>query len=126
MSNRQRCSETKTTLTGYSISRPGLYGALTGLVATLANLGAQKWQLTTASKVALYVTGGASGFFAILWFIYKYILLRHAKKKHIDETGYYVGVGENGEGIIQTKESVEGPGTMIGNVVSWVSNGPLQ
>jgi hypothetical protein len=96
---------------------------LTGLVATVANLGAQKWQLSFASKVTLCVTGGATAFFAILGIIYKYFLLGSAKKKHIKETGYHVGVGQNGEGHIQVNESVKGRGAKAGNVLSWVSNG---
>jgi hypothetical protein len=96
---------------------------LTGLVATVATLGAQKWKLSFASKVTFCVTGGATVFFAILGIIYKYILLGYAKKKHIEETGYHVGLGQNGEGHIQANESVEGRGAQAGNVLSWVSNG---
>ena len=95
-------------------------------MATVAGLAppAQTLHLTTASKVALGVTGGSSGFFLILWIIYKYILLKYAKKKHVDETGYCLGLGQHGEGHIQVKESVERTGTKIGNAVTWVSDRP--
>jgi len=92
-------------------------------VATVANIwGGQKWKLSAASKLTLFVTGGATGLFAILWIIYKQILLKNAKNKHIDEAGHY-GVGKHGEGRIQAKETVEGNGKRRGNMVADLVSG---
>ena len=75
-------------------------------MSTVANIwGAPEGQLTDASKLSLFVTGGAAAFFAILWLLYKHILIRNAKKKHIDEVGY-LGLGKYGEGRIEEKKPV--------------------
>ena len=98
--------------------RPGLYAASTGLVSTVSNIwGAPGGHLTDASKLTLFVTGGATVFFAILWILYKPILLGNAKKNHVNEVGH-LGLGKYGEGRIQEKEIVQGTGTKIANVVS--------
>ena len=87
-------------------------------MSTVANIwGAPGGHLTYASKLTLFVTGGATVLFAILWLLYKPILLGNAKEKHIDEVGH-LGLGRYGEGRIQEKELVEGTGTKIANVVS--------
>ena len=99
-------------------TRPGLYAASTGLVSTVSSIwGAPGGHLTYASKLTLFVTGGATVLFAILWIVYGPILLENAKAKHIDEVGH-LGLGEYGEGRIQKEELVEGTGTRIANVVS--------
>lgn len=87
-------------------------------MSTVANIwGAPKGHLTAASKLTLFVTGGATVFFFILWILYKHILLKNAKRRHIDEVGH-LGLGKYGEGRIQEKKLVEGTGTMIANKVS--------
>ncbi|KDR73881.1 hypothetical protein GALMADRAFT_141652 [Galerina marginata CBS 339.88] len=97
---------------------PGIYAASTGVVTTVANVwGPQKGHLTAASKLTLFVTGGATVFFVLLWILYKPILLNDAKKKHIDEAGY-LAVGKYGEGRQQATESVEGTGTKIADAVT--------
>jgi len=96
-----------------SVISPGLYAASTGLVSTLANIWvAQKGQLTAASKLTLIVTGSATVLFLFLWIGY-YILLKLAKKKHIDTVDLHVGLGQNGEGRIQAKEPVTSEGNNI-------------
>ena len=95
------------------------------MVSTVANIwGTQKGKLTAASKLTLFVTGGAAGIFAILWIIYKQILLENAKKKHIEEVGHH-GLGQHGEGCIQAKETVAGTGQRTSNVLANIlSNSP--
>jgi hypothetical protein len=89
------------------------------VVSAVSNIwGAQKGVLSAASKLVLFVTGGATVFFVILWIIYKPILLGDAKKKHIGEAGHHLGLGQYGEGRIQARESVQGPGTRIANTLS--------
>ena len=93
-------------------------------MSTVANVfGTQKkGNLSAASKFTLFLTGGATGVFAILWIIYNPILLRNAKKKHIDEAGHH-GLGQHGEGHIQAKETVEGTGKRTGNMVANLLSG---
>ncbi|KIM37713.1 hypothetical protein M413DRAFT_76800, partial [Hebeloma cylindrosporum] len=91
------------------IITPGLYGASTGLLSTVAMAFSGQNQLSAASKLTLFVTGSATGVFIILWIVYKHILLRNAKKKHA-EKGWYVGLGHNGAGRLQATESIEGTG----------------
>jgi hypothetical protein len=87
-------------------------------VSTVANVwGVPKGHLSGASKLTLFVTGGATVFFVILWILYKQILLENAKKKHTDEVGY-IGLGQYGEGRMQGKESVQGTGTKMANGLS--------
>jgi hypothetical protein len=87
-------------------------------VSTVANIwGAPGGHLTDASKLTLFVTGGATVFFAILWILYRPILISNSKKKHVDEVGH-LGLGKYGEGRIQEKPFIEGTGTRIANVVS--------
>ena len=110
------CSETKPRLKDNT--RPGLYAASTGLVSAAANIwGVEKGELSAASKLTLFVNGGATAFFIILWIIYKPILIRSAKKKHDNEVGLYLGLGKHGEGIIQKDEPVEGKATSIANML---------
>jgi hypothetical protein len=112
------------TLKGYWFPRPGIYGASTGLVSTVANTwGVQHGNLSAANKLSLFVTGGATGFFIILWVVYKQILLENAKKKHIDEAGHY-GLGQNGEGRTQVKGTVGGTGEREGMFAD-VLSGPF-
>jgi len=93
-----------------AVVAPGLYAASTGLVSTLASIWVtQGGVLTGASKLTLFVTGGATAFFFILWIIY-HILLKNAKKKHIHEVDLHVGLGQNGEGRIQAAEPVTSHG----------------
>jgi hypothetical protein len=87
-------------------------------VSTVSSIwGAPGGHLTGASKLTLFVTGGATILFAMLWILYKPILLENAKKNHINEVGH-LGLGKYGEGRIQEKEFVQGTGTKIANVVS--------
>jgi hypothetical protein len=65
----------------------------------------------------LFVTGGATACFLILWIIYKPVLLENAKNKHVDEVGH-LGLGQYGEGRIQEKEFAVGTGTKIANTLS--------
>lgn len=118
MSNPLWCSETKAILKGYLIPRPGIYAASTGLVSTVANVwGTPHGHLSAASKLTLFVTGGATACFLILWIIYKPVLLENAKNKHVDEVGH-LGLGQYGEGRIQEKEFAVGTGTKIANTLS--------
>jgi len=100
---------------------PGLYAASTGLVSTVSNIwGAPEppgGYLNGARELTLFVTGGATVFFSILWLLYKPILIGNAEKTHINEVGN-LGLGKYGEGRIQEKEFVEGKGTRIANMVS--------
>lgn len=90
-------------------------------MSTGANiLGTQKKTLSAASKLTLFVTGGATAVFAILWVVYKHILLENAKKKHTDEVGHH-GLGQHGEGCIQVKETVEGAEKRTDKVADLVS-----
>lgn len=68
-----------------------------------------KWVLSTASKLSLYLNGGFTAFFLGLYILYV-ILLRISRSKFIDIEGYAIGTGERGEGHIEAKGMAQGPG----------------
>jgi len=87
-------------------------------VSTIVNVwGVPKGHLTAASKLTLFVTGGATAVFVMLWILYKPILLEGTKNKHIDEAGH-IGLGKYGEGYMHTTEVVPATGTKIANALS--------
>jgi len=89
-------------------------------VSTVASIwGVLNGKLSAASKLTLIVTGSATAIFFLLWVLYKHILLRNAKKKHIDDVGH-LGLGQHGEGRIQAKEYAAGFDTKILNNVSHI------
>lgn len=84
-------------------SRPGLINSTAGLISTVINIySAQDGNKSITAQVTLWVTGGFSAAFLILFALYNFWALKRVKSKHSRE----LEVDERGR---QTEHESRGP-----------------